>query len=67
MKGKIECLKKEQLAEMVKTLWIERKLRDIDLEFHNYDIKRELAYEELILETTFHIDEKILTYFGYDV
>lgn len=52
---------------MVKTLWIERKLRDIDLEFHNYDIKRELAYEELILETTFHIDEKILTYFGYDV
>lgn len=67
MKGKINQLKKEQLVEMVKVLWIERKLKDIDLEYDNCDITRELAYEELMLETAFHLDEKILTYFGHDV
>lgn len=67
MKGKINQLKKEQLVEMVKVLWIERKLKDIDLEYDNCDITRDLAYEELMLETAFHLDEKILTYFGHDV
>ena len=67
MKAKIENLEKDELIEMIKTLWIESRLRNLDLEFRSDEFKKEMALEELLLETALHIDEKILSYFGYDV
>ena len=67
MKAKIENLEKDELIEMIKTLWIESRLRHLDLEFRSNDFKKEMAMEDLLLETALHLDEKILTYFGYDV
>jgi hypothetical protein len=67
MKAKIENLEKDELIEMIKSLWIESRLRNLDLEFRSHDFKKEMAMEELLIETALHLDKKILTYFGYDV
>jgi hypothetical protein len=67
MKAKIENLEKDELIEMIKTLWIESKMRHLDFEFRGDDFNKVMALEELLLETALHMDEKILTYFGYDV
>ena len=61
---KLEELKKHQLIEMVKSLWIERKLKHIEnvsVDEHS----RIDQLEEIILEIGLEIDKNILDYFAY--
>lgn len=61
---KLEELKKHQLIEMVKSLWIEKKLSAIQKDFSEPNARIDLL-EELILETALELDNNILGYFGY--
>ena len=63
---KLEELKKHQLIEIVKSLWIEKKLKHIEnvsVDEHS----RIDQLEEMILETALEIDKNIFDYFGYPV
>ncbi len=68
MKAKIDNLEKEELVEMVKTLFVEIKLRHLDMQcfIDSSEVKDE-AIETLMVEVALNLDELILTYFGHDV
>ena len=68
MKAKIDNLEKEELVEMVKILFVEIKLRHLDMQCINdsSEVKEE-AIETLMVEVALNVDELILTYFGHNV
>jgi hypothetical protein len=66
MKAKLEDLKKRDLIEMVKSLWIERKLKHIENIAVDRDSRIDLL-EEMILEIGLEIDKNIFDYFAFPI
>ena len=64
---KLEELKKKELIELVKKLFVEKKLNQINNEFPDNDFKKFELMELLILDSAIDLDIIILSYFGYDV
>ena len=62
----LEELSKNELIEMIKSLWIEKKLKQIEITCPDNDLRID-RLEELVLESGLEIEQKILIYFGYDV
>jgi hypothetical protein len=63
---KLEELKKKELIEIVKKLFIEKKLNQINNSFPDNDFKKFELMEVLILDAALDLDIIILSYFGYD-
>lgn len=66
MKAKLEDLKKSDLIEMVKSLWIERKLKHIENIAVDEHSRIDLL-EEMILEIGLEIDKNIFDYFAFPI
>lgn len=62
---KLEELKKRELIKMIKTLWIEKKLKAIEIKYSHNQAKIE-QLELLSIECATEIDSLILNYFGYE-
>jgi len=67
MKAKIDNLEKEELVEMVKSMWVEKILKDLDYEYPEECVQKKLSLESLFIDTAINIDNNILKYFGHDV
>ena len=67
MKAKIENLEKDELIEMIKTLWVEKILKDLDYEYPDECVEKQISIESLFIDTAINIDNNILKYFGHDV
>jgi hypothetical protein len=67
MKAKIENLEKNELIEMIKTLWVEKILKDLDYEYPDECVEKQISIESLFIDTAINIDNNILKYFGHDV
>jgi hypothetical protein len=67
MTTKLEELKKKELIEIVKKLFIEKRINQINNDFANNDFKKFELMELLILDAAIDLDIIILSYFGYDV
>jgi hypothetical protein len=67
MKAKIENLEKNELIEMIKTLWVEKILKDLDYEYPDECVEKQISLESLFIDTAINIDNNILKYFGHDV
>jgi len=64
MAYKLENVNKDELIVMIKSLWIENKLKSIE---KTSDNKMKIAQLEcLAIETATEIDMVILNYFGYE-
>jgi hypothetical protein len=66
MTTKLEELKKKELIKIIKSLWIEKKLKAIENKYSHNQAKIE-QLELLAIECGTEIDNLILSYFGYDV
>ena len=67
MKAKIENLEKNELIEMIKSMWVEKILRDLDYEYPDECVEKQISIESLFIDTAINIDNNILKYFGHDV
>lgn len=67
MKAKIDNLEKDELIEMIKTIWVEKILRDLDYEYPDECVQKQMSLESLFIDTAINIDDNILRYFGHDV
>jgi hypothetical protein len=67
MKAKIDNLEKEELIEMVKSMWVEKILRDLDYEYPDECIQKQISLESLFIDTALNIANNILKYFAHDV
>jgi hypothetical protein len=67
MKAKIDNLEKDELIEMIKTIWVEKILRDLDYEYPDECVQKQISLESLFIDTAINIDNNILKYFGHDV
>ena len=65
MKTKLEDVKKHELIEMFKSLWIEKRLKSIENRFSDND-KRIDELEKFCFESVKDLDYEILNYFGYE-
>lgn len=64
---KLEELKKKELIEFVKKLYVEKRINQINNEFQDNDFKKIEYLEAFILDSAIDLDIIILSYFGYDV
>jgi len=55
------------LIEMIKSMWVEKILRDLDYEYPDECIQKQISLESLFIDTLINIDNNILKYFGHDV
>jgi hypothetical protein len=67
MKAKIDNLEKHELIEMIKTIWVEKILRDLDYEYPDECVQKQMSLESLFIDTAINIDDNILRYFGHNV
>jgi hypothetical protein len=67
MKAKIDNLEKDELIEMIKTIWVEKILRDLDYEYPDECVQKQMSLESLFIDTAINIDYNILKYFGHNV
>ena len=67
MKAKIDNLGKDELIEMIKTIWVEKILRDLDYEYPDECVQKQMSLESLFIDTAINIDYNILKYFGHNV
>jgi len=67
MKAKIENLEKDELIEMIKTLWVEKIMKEVDDEYPENCVQKIMTFESLFIDTAINVDNNILRYFGHDV
>ncbi len=67
MKAKMENLEKDELIEIIKSMWVEKILKDVDDVYPEDSVQRQNTIESLFIDTAINIDNNILKYFGHDV
>ena len=67
MKAKIDNLEKDELIEIIKSMWVEKILKDVDDVYPKDSVQRQNTIESLFIDTAINIDYNILKYFGHDV
>jgi hypothetical protein len=67
MKSKMDNLEKDELIEIIKSMWVEKILKDVDDVYPEDSVQRQNTIESLFIDTAINIDNNILKYFGYDV
>jgi hypothetical protein len=67
MKAKMDNLEKDELIEIIKSMWVEKILKDVDDVYPEDSVQRQNTIESLFIDTAINIDNNILKYFGYDV
>ena len=63
----MDNLEKDELIEMIKSMWVEKILKDVDDVYPEDSVQRQNTIESLFIDTAINIDNNILKYFGYDV
>jgi hypothetical protein len=67
MKSKMDNLEKDELIEIIKSMWVEKILKDVDDVYPEDSVQRQNTIESLFIDTAINIDNNILKYFGHDV
>ncbi len=63
----MDNLEKDELIEIIKSMWVEKILKDVDDVYPEDSVQRQNTIESLFIDTAINIDNNILKYFGYDV
>ena len=55
------------MIEIIKSMWVEKILRDVDDVYPEDSVQRQNTIESLFIDTAINIDYNILKYFGHNV
>ena len=62
----LEEIEKDELIKMIKMLWIERKLKDLEIDYPEDTYERKLTIELIAMRSAFNLNEDILNHFNYN-
>jgi len=67
MVTQLEEIEKDELIKMIKTLWIERKLKDLEIDYPEDNYERKLTIDLIpFFRSAFNLNEDILNHFYYN-